>query len=185
MASWVELANIALQKVGEEAITSLTQDADRARAVNRIYRQELLSELRTHPWNCARARAQLAADATEPAFGLAYRYPLPADFVRLLPTSTVTDWQVEGRYILTDDTAPLEVIYIAEITDPNQMDALLVDAYTSRLAMRICERLTQSSSKREMMERDYNAAVALARKVNAFENVARERQEDSWFDARL
>ena len=185
MASWVEFANTALQQIGEEVITSLTDDSDRARAVNRIYQSELRTELRLHPWNCARKRVQLATLTTAPTFGPAYQFQLPSDFVRLLPDAEVTDWQIEGRKLLSDDGGPLDVVYIYEITDPNELDPLLVEAYVARLAMKLCERLTMSSGKRELAVRDYTEAVKQARKVNAFESISATPPEDPWVTARL
>jgi hypothetical protein len=185
MTSAVEIVNDALQKIGEEAITSLSDNSDRARAANRIFTKELRAELRAHPWNCAVKRVQLAALSDAPLFGFAYQYQLPSDCVRILPDALVTDWQVEGRKLLTDDGGPLDVRYVYEITDPNEMDPLFVDALSSRLALRLCERLTQSSTKRELAEKDYRRALQEARRVNAFEKIAQSPPTDPWIIARL
>ena len=185
MTSTVEIVNDALQKIGEEAITSLSDNSDRARAANRIFTKELRAELRAHPWNCAVKRTQLAALEDAPTFGPAYQYQLPADCVRILPDTQVVDWQVEGRKLLTDDSGPLDLRYVYEITDPNEMDPLFVDALSSRLAMRLCERLTNSNTKREMAERDYKRSLQEARRINAFENVAQSPPLDPWIIARL
>ncbi len=185
MTSAVEIVNDALQKIGEEAITSLSDDSDRARAANRIFTKELRAELRAHPWNCAIKRTQLAALEDAPLFGLAYQYQLPSDCVRILPSTQVVDWQIEGRKLLTDDGGPLDLRYVYEITDPNEMDPLFVDALSSRLAARLCERLTGSNTKRELAEQDYRRTLAEARKANAFEKVAQSPPTDPWIIARL
>lgn len=183
MTSKVEVANLALGKIGAGTITSFSDNSDEARAVNRFYTPTLRAELRAHPWSCARKRDQLAALSDAPVFGFSYQYQLPSDCVRILPDADVTDWQVEGRRILTNDSGPLDLTYIGEISDPNDMDALLVEAFACRLAMTLAERLTQSNTKRELAKQEYKETVAEARRINAFERVAIEPPEDPWITA--
>lgn len=185
MTSKVEIINRALQLIGEEAISSLNDDSDRARAMNRIYDAELRAELRAHPWNCALKQAQLASSEDEPLFDFDYMFQLPSDFVRLLPQNTVTDWKVVGRKIYANDSGPLEIWYVYEITDPNEMDALLVAAFEARLARQVAPRLSNSSTMTERAAQAYKDAIAEARRTNAFENVSGERPEDEWILARL
>lgn len=190
MASEVDIANRALQKLGAERIVSLTQDSENARACNLSYPLIRDAELRNHPWNFAIKRAQLAADATAPAFGPANSYTLPSDCLRLLPPDpsanfNTHDWQVEGRKILTDDAAPLEIRYISRVTDTTQYDSLFIEALACALAQELCEQLTQSNSKAQIIRSDYMAAIRAARKQNAFENTSAEPPVDTWITCRL
>ena len=95
MASNVEIANRALQMLGAERITSLTEDSVNARAVNAAFEPVKLAELRKHTWSFAVTRAQLAASATAPLFTKTTSYPLPSDFIRLL----APDPEVKGKLI--------------------------------------------------------------------------------------
>ena len=88
MASVVDICNRALQKLGAESITSLTQNTENARACNSCFEFLRDAELRAHPWNFAIKRAQLAADLTPPEFGYDLRYQLPSDYLRLLPSDS-------------------------------------------------------------------------------------------------
>jgi hypothetical protein len=185
MTSTVEIANNALQKLGAEAISSLSDNSDRARAISRIYAQELRAELRAHPWNCAIKRVQLAALEDAPAFGPAYQYQLPSDCVRILTSVLVTDWQIEGRKLLTDDPGPLDLRYVYELTDPNEMDPLLIDAFSSRLAWKVATRVVDSNTMTAAARQMYMDTLGAARKANAFENISAEPPEDSWLTARL
>ena len=129
MASEVEIANRALQKLGAARITSLTDNSVNARACNACYTVLRDSELRAHPWNFSISRAILAADATVPVFTRANAFQLPSDFLRLLPRDPEDnidfhDWQIEGQKIYTNDAAPLHIRYVAQVTDPNKMDVL-------------------------------------------------------------
>jgi hypothetical protein len=185
MASVVGICNRALQKLGAARITSLTEDSRNARSCNNAYEAVRDAELRAHTWTFAIKRAQLAADSDAPLFDFDNQYSFPSDCLRILPPNdTFLDWQMEGRKILTDDAAPLEVRYVARITDPNLFDAEFVEAVAAKLAEEICEEITQSNTKKEVAKRDYKDAISRARKTNAFESLSAEPPEDSWIAAR-
>lgn len=190
MASEVDIANRALQKLGAERITSLTQDSENARECNVAYEAVRDAELRAHPWNFAIKRAQLAADTTAPAFGFTNAFTLPSDCLRVLPPDpsynlNSHDWQIEGRKILTNDSAALEIRYIYRVTDTTQFDALFTEALACALAVELCEKLTQSNSKGQAMRADYTSTIRAARRQNAFENISADPPEDTWSTCRL
>lgn len=189
MASKVQIANRALQLVGAKRITSLDEDSRNARAVNAAYEPIKLAELRKHPWVCAVRRAQLAASSTTPAFTKTNAFPLPSDFIRLLPPDPEVnfadlDWEIEGRSVITNDDAPLNIRYIYDITDTNEMDALLREVIAAKLAEAICEEITQSNSKIATATLAYNTAIAEARRVNAIEKPSQKPPEDEWVTIR-
>ena len=190
MASAVDICNIALTKLGAERIASLGENNESARACNLMYQFTRDAELRSHPWNFAIKRAQLAEDANPPSFGYAASFTLPSDFLRLLPPDpaynfNTHDWQIEGRKILTNETSLLDIRYVARITDTEQFDSLFVHALGARLAVEICEQLTQSNTKAQIMRDDYKEAIRTARKLNAFENIPAESYSDTWITARI
>lgn len=189
MASVVEICNRALQKVGAKRITSITEDSKNARACNVAYGPLRLAELRAHFWSCAIKRAQLAADATAPDWGKSNAFQLPSDWLRMAtpyPESNTfdNDWEIEGLKIYTNQDAPLQIRYIADISDPNIMDALLREAISSRMAYELCEELTDSNQKKEGLLGAYKLNIMEARKVNAIEKIAATQPEDSWVTAR-
>lgn len=190
MASEVDICNRALQKLGAERIQSLAQDHRNARACAAAYESVRDAELRAHPWSFSVKRAQLAADSDAPSFGRANAFQLPADCLRLLspyPEDNLNslDWQIEGRAIYTDDDAPLEIRYVAQITDPNVMDVLFREALAAKLALELCEELTQSNTKKQLLKQDYKEAILEARRTNAIERVSAEPPEDTWITVRM
>ncbi len=189
MASKVEIANRALQLLGAKRITSLTEDSRNARSINAAYEPVKLAELRKHPWCFATTRAQLAANATEPLFTRTNSFPLPSDFVRLLPPDPEVnlndlDWVIEGRNIITNDSAPLDVRYIYDVTDPNEMDVLFREVLAAKLAEQLCEEITQSNTKLAAANAAYKDTIAEARRANAIEKVAEQPPEDVWVTCR-
>lgn len=184
MASEVGICNRGLQILGAARIVSLTEDTKNARECNTAYEPLRDAELRRHPWSFAVARAKLAPNATGPVFGPAYQYTLPADCLRILPNNEVDDWQIEGRNLLTDDGATLELRYVQQVVDPNIFDALFREALSARIAYELCERITQSNTKKQAAKNAYQEAVAAAKKANAIERVSADFPEDPWLAAR-
>lgn len=189
MASKVDIANRALQLIGAKRIVSLSEDSRNARAANAAFEPVKKAELRKHPWGFAVKRAQLAASTTAPLFTRANSFPLPADFIRLLPPDPETnfndlDWTIEGRNIITNDGAPLDVRYIYDVTDPNEFDMLFREALAAKLAEQLCEEITQSNAKKAEATMAYREAIAEAKRANAIEKVAEKPPEDEWVTCR-
>lgn len=190
MASDVEICNRALQKLGAKRITSLDEDSVNGRACNAAYDAIRLAELRKHRWSFAIERASLAADATTPSWGRSNSFQLPSDFVLLAeryPEENVNtnDRIIEGRKILTNESAPLEIRYIKNVTDAETMDPLFREALSCAIAVELCEALTQSATKKDMLKIDYRDSIREAKKANAIEKPAEESPEDTWVTARL
>lgn len=189
MASNVEIANRALQKLGAKRITSLTEDSVNARAVSACFDILRKAELRKHPWSFAIERVQLAASSTAPLFVKEKSFPLPSDCLRVLPNDpdyeyNNKDWQIEGQNIITDDAAPLNVRYIKDVTDPNVMDVLFREALSAKIAMELCEELTQSNTKIRTAKVMYDEAINDAKKINAIERVPITPFRDEWITVR-
>lgn len=190
MASNVEIANRALQKLGAKRITSLTEDSVNARAINSCFDVLRKAELRKHPWSFSIERVQLSASSTSPLFVKTNSFPLPSDCLRVLPNDpdfeyNDKDWQIEGRSIITDDAAPLNVRYVKDITDPNIMDVLFREALSGKIAVELCEELTQSNTKIQIAQAMYKEAINEAKRVNAIERVPIVPFEDKWITVRL
>ena len=190
MATKLDVVNRALQKLGAKRVTSLTEDSKNARAVLTASEPVKLALLRDHVWSCAVKRASLAADATAPDWGRANCFTLPADFVRLAESypednTNVNDWTIEGKKIYTDDSAPLYIRYVYDVTDITQLDFLFVELWASALAYELCEEITQSNTKKQLLEAEVEEILRKAKKANAIERVAQRPPEDPWVTARL
>lgn len=77
-SSKIDIANIALNKLGQRAITSFTQSGStQAAAINRVYEDILKEVLSEHPWSFAQKRVALTA-------------VVPADVSRTIEVDTFT-----------------------------------------------------------------------------------------------
>src|SRR3990167_3872575 len=161
MASEVGICNLALQKLGAESISSLTEDSRNARAVNACYAEMRDAEISAHPWSFARTRATLTASATTPDFEFTYQFTLPVGALRLqLPRQAGLEWELEGGAIPTNDGTTIEMVYYQQITDPNAMPPSFRNALACRIAAQTCEQITQSTTKWEKVMKEYDFWIA-------------------------
>lgn len=185
MASVVGICNRALGFLGQDQIISLTEDSEAARKCNLFYEDTRDSVLRSHPWNCALSRADLALDSTNPLFGFSKQFALPTDFLRVLETDDQTlIFKIEGLKLLADTDA-VKILYIKRITDPNEFDVMLIDAISQRLAADIAYSITGSRSLSADALTNYRLILAEARKADAQEGTPNEFLEKTWTDARI
>lgn len=196
-AAEIAIVNQALELLGASIITAFDTDPTTASSASSpnaesaclhyvAVRNELL---RSFPWKFAITRVQITADGTAPAFGRARRFALPADYLAPLapyPEDNYEelDWIIEGAYIITDDSSPLDFRYIKVVTDTTTMDPLFKKAFALRLAINMCEAITQSNTKLANLSALYKETVAEARQLSAFEAVNHLPPPDVWVTCR-
>jgi hypothetical protein len=199
MASVIQVANRALTKLGAARIISLSDDNKQARAVASCFEDLRDDELRAHRWQFAMKRIELAALSAAPTFGYKHQYALPPDFLRIdmvddrYPAAVMDnyidaeylEWTIEGNVVLTDIGAPLKLRYIAQVTEPNAWDSNFREALASRIAMEICEELTQSDSKKQAAMNDYRRAIQQAVRIGAIEKPSVMPPDNQWIISRL
>jgi hypothetical protein len=184
MASPVSIANVALSFVGVPPITSFSDGSVAAGRVSRIYDQARLGLLRAHPWNFAVRRSSLAALDAAPPFGYARKFVLPSDFVRAHQVVGDYPYVVEGRNILSDAPAPLLLIYIADVTDANEMDASFRAALSAKIAYDLSYHTRQNRALVESLRTRFFEALAAARNTDGQEGTLPPRSNGSWLDSR-
>lgn len=195
----VSICNRALDKLGADAITSLSDNNDRARRMNRAYEAVRQAELRRRRWKFSIKRTTIAALADEPDSDFSYQYQLPSDYLRLLPGADLyasedqsdyrsgpnAAYSVENGKILTNVEAPLSIRYIADITDASLFDAAFSEALSARLAYENCEAITGSTSKQEQCRNDYAMSIREAARASALESAPEYPSDSEWVMARL
>ena len=187
MPSEIQVANAALLRIGEQPIQSFTADGGRAPLANAtfaIYRDALL---RSHPWNFAMERQDLAADATAPVWEYAYAYTRSGDpyDLRVLKVEDPDNYgfKIEGRKIVTDLGPPLNVVYLKRVTDPYQWDSLFAEAFISKLAMEWAEPCAKDAELIEKITKEFEAKIQAAFGVDGQEGSTELIPEGSWIEA--
>src|ERR1017187_1896837 len=186
-----DICNRALQKLGAKRITSISEASPSGRAVNLAYPIIRQAEMRKFDWNFAITRVQIAADNPAPTWGRANAFQLPADFIKLtnsypesfysadnntlsFGSSTAStgqsDWVIEtGNKVLTNSASPLNVRYIADITDTSLWDPIFCEVVSTALALEICEELTQSNTKKSQLMAEYKDLIEEAKHADSIE----------------
>ncbi len=187
--SEVSICNLGLQKLGAARIVALSENSRNAKSVSACYEAQRDNELRKYLWNFAKRRASLAASSVAPAFTFANAFPVPVDFLRLIKRPWIgQDWTIElhegAIAILTNDSAPLDLRYIAKVTNAALFDPSFVEMLACKIAWHTCEDITQSNTKKAALQEEYQYHRAEARRTNAFEVLPQEEPEDNWLAAR-
>lgn len=218
----VSICNQALSKVGAAPISALTDTTPNAIACNTHFWPVRNALYRAHVWSFATRRASIATSIPSPIFGYANAFPIPSDFIRLLPPDVTSDVNVNvitgnaltfgiaqgsvdrilenvptgpadpisgivptATAILTNETAPIQVRYVAKIEDPNQMDPLFRIAFATALAIELCEPLTQSNTKKAALEQKFAQLIMEARRAEGIEAPPQKGVTDDWILSRL
>lgn len=190
MASEVSICNDALVQLGaEDLLISLSDNTKAGRLCNQMYsivREQVLTRF---AWNCSIKQAELAALVETPTHEFTYAFKLPADCLRVIkigvPASSASaansrdpfgyhQWEpmqwrrVAGNKIFSN-ASPLYISYVANITDPNEMDPALRDAIAAYLAAKIAYALTGSRTKEETMKQWFREVIDEAMATNSLE----------------
>lgn len=185
MTSIVRIANLALQKLGDEGeLTSLSDDTRAARAVNDCFDAMRDAVLRDHVWDFARHRALLPALIDAPVWGGWTAFQKPADFIRFVELDAAQLYQLEGAWILAREKGPLKLLYIRRVADSGLFDPLFVEALACRIAAQIAVKITGSTTAAEEAQSAYVRALATAKRVNGQEDMPQPLAEDDWVQAR-
>jgi hypothetical protein len=189
MATLTEIYNRAAQKLGAKRITSIDENSTIAQELRTCAESVLEACLMSHRWSFAIKRAEIAADDPTPDWGRSNAFSLPDDCLLVIPPypeqdEVFRDWVLEGRKIITNYTAPLHIRYVSKVTDPNLMDSLFREYYATMLAFELCEKITQSNTKKDGFRYDLDDIVNKAKKQNAIQSVPIKSPDDTWLAVR-
>ena len=107
-------------------------------------------------------------------------YALPSDCIRPIMLNPgrsheqSINWDVIDRHVVTNETAPITLLYIARVTDEGQWTPLFRKTVAAYLAHELAYPLTESNTKMAAMESLYEKRLDKAAAQSAF--VGRKRQ---------
>jgi hypothetical protein len=175
--SQVDVANLALVKLGDQQITTFEDDSAHARVVKLLYPRVIDAVLRDHKWRFAVRQATLAELAGAPIWRYAHRFQLPTDpyCLRIIRVSTEAPelgdaerWEIQGREILTNAES-VNIEYIARIADPLQWDVQFLDAVVERLASELAMPITNTPTLRGQLLQGYVLKIDGAKSTDGME----------------
>lgn len=180
------ICNLALDLLHEATLSDYTTETtSAAKWFQRNYQNALDGELEKHRWMFALKRSSITADATAPSFGWDYRYAKPSDFRRVGYLNYNGDFEadpipheLEGDWILTNQSATIYLVYVYAITDVTKFNALFVDALAAKMAMKLAHWLTGKANMVQIAAAAYDMALKDARRANILLSTS-ERAYDS------
>ncbi len=188
-SSVVDICNLALTQLGQEDITSLTDDTKEARACNSNYPSARDVVLRAHRWNCASKRATLSELSDAPTWGFTKAFQIPSDFIRFASLDDLDFiYRIEGgddgRVIVTDEST-VNLLYIYRLELVPHMDELLKECIAARLAAEIAYKLTRDQSIRRDQYQIYKDKLSEAMFTDSLEAPVDQLTDNTFIDARL
>lgn len=126
-------------------------------------------------------------------------FMLPANYLRMAPQNpkgtatpvggpsgvTYNDWNLESGYLISAEVGPIRLRFVADVTDVRRMDAMFCEGVAARIAMAICETLTQSSAKIQLIAKVYAKWIGDAKTQNAIEQGYEDPPDDDYVTVRL
>lgn len=172
MTTAVSICSNALMRLGADPINSFDEadvtgsNIERARLASNLWPTVRRQVLRGHTWNVATKRVLLSPDAAAPAFGYAYRFQRPADWLRTIavgedPRDRVA-YRTEGNYLLSDEPA-LHLVYVFDNDNPATYDAGLLGALELAMMAALAYAVTKSTSLASELKAELVATLAHAR----------------------
>ncbi len=166
--SEVSISNMALTRIGQQRISSMTQQGLEAQLCDQYYESTLRELLSAYEWPFAIKRASLSLVTGDNFTKYEYKYLKPSDLLRpilLLDSDSFEDseaeWFTEGQFFYTDYN-PAYLKYVAYIDNPNDLPQSFIEAFYLRLATKIALKMTQDQGLMGMLYQEYMAAMQSA-----------------------
>lgn len=185
--SEVSVCNVALVELGQDPISSLSQDTKNARLCNAVFAICRNEVLEGHAWAFATKTAELASiDGNEDVMGeYTYLYQRPADFLKILRGE---DWkqefEIRDAYLMANDE-PLRIKYIFENTNTGTWSASFAQCLSKRIKASIAYAVTRSNTVAAEAKAEYVSALREARYNDAHKRSPENPVLDSFIDQRF
>lgn len=181
--SKVQLASNALILLGDEPISSFTEEGAGAVTASNLYDSSYLSMLSSHRWNFATKKATLARLAAAPRNEYKYQYQMPTDIVMLITTYPTSTYRILGDKLYSDSNT-IEIDYIWTISE-DQFPAYFVKAFEFFLAKQFAIPVTEDLNKADFLTREYEKESRKARYADSQSQPAVPIQDDPYIRVRV
>jgi hypothetical protein len=125
-------------------------------------------------------------------------FKLPAGYLKTAPQNpkrtaawlggpsgeVYTDWNIENGFLVSADTGPINLRFVADVTDVRRMTAMFCEAFAARVGMAVADSVTQSTSQMGIIAKVYQKFIDDAVTQNAIEAGYDEPPDDDWLTVR-
>lgn len=180
------ICNRALTFLGANRISSLEDDSLEAKLCKEFYADIRDELLRSHPWKFALERTTLAVSSTTPEWGWDYKFPLPADCLRVVEMygQEQDNWSEEGRFLMTD-SSECKIKYIKKMTEVGRFDTSFTAVLALDIAIALTYALTTSEGTRDGLVKFRELKIKEARTYSAQSAVGDRVYADDWLNSRF
>ena len=193
MTSKTRQFNIVTGHLGVERVDDWSEESNVAKTIDQVWFPIRNSTLISHWWNFAERLASLAAMAEAPAWRYARKFAIPSGPPPVTPRALRikeienknATWKVFGREILTDEAAPLNIVYTSMEEDETLWPDSFVEANALHVAFTVCSALKQDEAKKAALFKDYLAILREARSADGQEGTLDPWVDSSWLATRL
>jgi hypothetical protein len=172
----LEVWNLAIDIIKDTALQSDTDSSATARWLDRNWEHTIETTLRSYTWNFAKLYAELPAETDAPAHTWNRAFKMPGNALRLLPPRRFGQrygrpiaHEIVGRYIYTNESAPLRVTFIMNEQDPSKWDPLFTEIVRCKLALGMANKFTSKNKFIELASQLLKTAQDKAEEIDTLE----------------
>lgn len=184
MQTSVDIANMALARIGKPPVSAFTDGTTQSELVRRFYPYSRDEVLTLYDWKCAKKRVSLAPEAvSQTSTKYAFQYPLPTDLLRVVYMySTLEEddsarvekpWMVEGERLHTD-AENIGILYISQLEDATKIDRHVADTISLNLATKIGFPLSAGIPLVQALQLEYQQQLLNAKMIDGM--IAQEQK---------
>lgn len=179
MQTEVDIANMALARIGKKAITGFDDHTDSTANLCRQFypysRDEVLSAFN---WSCAKTRAALAAEALPVnPFDTKFSYLLPNNpaVLRVIHLYSAgedggnqrldVEWKIEGNRLLTD-VENIGMLYIGRVEDATKLTRPVAEVISLNLARKLCTSVAGAMPLLQAITAEYSMQMMNAQMID-------------------
>lgn len=184
------VANLAITLIKGSPVISIDppdKGSKAAKLAAQWYDDARREALALTDWDFAIKRVKISASAP-PAFGWAYSYQLPPDFVRISTIgdedNPLTSYKIENGFILCDEGAPLNVMYIYDCEDVVKFSPKFLIAFVKKLASYLAHGLSGSMNMAAGLNDIADGDMSEAKALDAQQTPPRRYTRSRWAEAR-
>lgn len=176
---------MALVKLGQEPISSLTQDTKNARLCYAVFAPCRNEVQESHEWYFCTKTVELASIVTEDTLGeFSYLHQLPADFLKpIFVEDEKTEYEIRDDYLMSNYD-PMIFKYLYENTNPQSWSYSFAQCLSWRIAAEIAYAVTKSNTVADQMMKGYEMSLKQARYNDAHKKGSATAILDDFIDVR-
>ena len=193
MASETEVVNQALTLLGAERIAAIDDGSVNAVRASTIFAKLRDDLLRSSEWDFATIRDKLAQLGTDPIYGYAHAYAIPANWIRTIAVhhnengTGNFDYRHEtlnGQDVIVTDLDDVWMTYVFRNVDVSRWPADFERAMVEALARDLAVAVTASNTLQQTYEKRAPHTLARAKNVDSMGSFPERRPRGSWASSR-